>query len=66
MRQQSCVVSGFCHEVDENWVSQGDYTAGSGNYLPTLWDNPCIPSSSFIAAAWQIYTYAERGLTQVS
>jgi len=60
------MISGFHREVDRNWASQGYYTAGSCNSLPTFQDNLCVPSSSFISGAWQIYTYAERGLTQVS
>jgi hypothetical protein len=35
-------------------------------FLYRRFGTTCIPSSYFILAAWQIYTYTERGLTQVS
>ena len=39
------VISGFCCEVDENCALMGYYTTSSGNFLPTFWDNPLVPSS---------------------
>ena len=39
------VISGSRHEVDENCASLRYYTAGSDNFLPTLWDSPPVPSS---------------------
>ena len=39
------MISGFHHEVYENCALLGYYTAGSGNFLPTLWDNQSVPSS---------------------
>jgi len=30
------VISGFCHEIDENCTLLGYYAVSSGNYLPTL------------------------------
>jgi len=33
------VISGFCHEVDENCAHLGYYAVSSGNFLPTCWDN---------------------------
>ena len=39
------MISCFYHEVDENCALLGYDTAGSGNLLPTLWDNQSVPSS---------------------
>jgi len=39
-----CVISGFCHEVDENCFLLGHYAASSCNSLLSLWDNPTVPS----------------------
>ena len=33
------MISGFCHEVDENYVLLGYCTVNSGNSLSTFWDN---------------------------
>ena len=35
----ACVISGFCCDVDVNYALLGYYTASSGNFLPTRWDN---------------------------
>jgi hypothetical protein len=43
-----CVISGFCREVDENCALLDYYAAGSGNFLPTFWDNLLVPSSRFM------------------
>jgi len=40
-----CVISGFRHEVDENYVLLRYYTVSSGNFLPTFQDNLSVPSS---------------------
>jgi len=40
-----CMISGFCHEVDENYLLLGSYAASSGNSLPTIWYNLSFPSS---------------------
>jgi len=32
------VISGFCHEVDENCAFLGYYAVSSGNCLPTFWE----------------------------
>ena len=37
----TCVISGFCCEVDENCALLG------GNFLPTFWDNLLVPTSGF-------------------
>jgi len=37
------VISGFCHEVDENCTLQAYYTVSSGNFLPTFQGNVSIP-----------------------
>ena len=39
------VISGFCHEVDENCALVGYYVASSSNFLLMFWDNLSIPSS---------------------
>jgi len=33
---EACVISGFCHEVDENCALLGYYAVSSGNCLPTF------------------------------
>jgi len=40
-----CVISGFHSEVYENRAPLGYYAAGSGDFLPTFWDNLSVPSS---------------------
>jgi len=40
-----CLVSGFRCGVAENWALLGYYTASSGNFLKTIWDNLSVPSS---------------------
>jgi hypothetical protein len=37
-----CVISGFCHEVDENYILLGYCTVNSGNSLSTFWDNQSV------------------------
>ena len=39
-----CVISGFCHEVNENCSLLGFYTVSNGNSLLTFQDNLFIPS----------------------
>jgi hypothetical protein len=39
------VISGLRREEDENRALMGDYTASSGNFLPTFRDNLSVPSS---------------------
>jgi len=39
-----CVVSGFCHSVNEICTLTGFYAAENG-FLPTFCDNPSIPYS---------------------
>jgi len=34
-----CVISGFCHEAEENCAVPGCYTVSSGNSLLTFWDS---------------------------
>jgi len=41
------VISGFCHRVAENFALLGFYTASSGNFLLTFWNNLSVPSSGF-------------------
>jgi len=41
------VISGIHREVTENSNLPGYYTASSGNFLPTFWDNLLIPSLGF-------------------
>jgi hypothetical protein len=41
------MISGFCHKVVQNHALLGYYTASSGNFLPTFWDNLSVPSSGF-------------------
>jgi len=36
------MISGFCHEVDENCTLQAHYTVSSGNFLPTFQGNVSI------------------------
>ena len=38
------MISGFCHEVDENCTLQEYYAASNGNSLPTFPDNLSVPS----------------------
>jgi len=38
------MISGFCHEEDENCVLLGYYTTSSGNCLTTYRDNLPVPS----------------------
>jgi len=47
VRENLCMISVFCHEVDENCVLLGYYTASSGNCLTTYWENLSVPSSRF-------------------
>jgi hypothetical protein len=42
-----CVISGLCHEVDENCAFVGYYAVCSGNFLPTFRGNLSAPSSGF-------------------
>lgn len=37
------MISGFCHEVDENCILLGYYAPCSGNFLPTFQDSPSTP-----------------------
>jgi len=39
-----CMISGFCCEVDENCTLLGNYTASSGNFLLTFYDNLVVES----------------------
>jgi len=39
------VISGFCHEVDENCALLDYYAVSNGNFLPTFRDNLSVPSS---------------------
>jgi len=36
------VISGFCHEADENCAVLGYYAVSSGNFLPMFWNNLLI------------------------
>jgi len=40
-----CVISGFFHEVAENYAQLGYYAAGSGDFLLMFQDNLSVPSS---------------------
>jgi hypothetical protein len=42
---KSCVISGFCHDVDENCALLGYYAASNGNHLLTFQDNIMAPPS---------------------
>jgi len=37
------MMSGFCHEVDENCTLQAHYTVSTGNFLPMYQGNVSIP-----------------------
>jgi len=39
------MISGFCREVDENYILLGCYAVRSGNSLPTFRDSLSLPSS---------------------
>jgi len=39
------MISGFRHEVEENWTLVGYDAASSGNLLPMFQDNLSAPSS---------------------
>jgi len=55
--QSTCVFSGFCREVVENYNLLGYYMASSGNFLPTLQDNLSVPSQrSRIQNSWPYST----------
>jgi len=41
------MISGFQHEVAENWALQGHYAASSGNLLVMFRDNLLVQSSGF-------------------
>jgi len=41
------MISVFCHDEDESSAVLGYYTASSGNFLPTFWDNLSVPSSRY-------------------
>jgi hypothetical protein len=43
-----CEISGFRREVHENSARLGYYSASSGIFLQTLWDNLSVPSSRVI------------------
>jgi len=40
------MISGFCHQVAENFTLLGYYAASSGNSLLTIWGNLLFPSSN--------------------
>jgi len=42
MLDESCVISGFRHEVYKNCTLLG-YAASTDNFLPMFWDNPSVP-----------------------
>jgi hypothetical protein len=42
-------ISGFRREVDENCAVLGYYAASSGDLVPTLRDNPSVPSSRIVS-----------------
>ena len=46
-RNVPCMISGFQHEVAENWALLGHYAASSGNLLLIFWDNLSVQSSGF-------------------
>jgi hypothetical protein len=37
----------------------GYYTASSGNYVPTFWDNLAIPSSGVKKSFWTFFTFED-------
>jgi len=39
------MTSGFGHKADEKCALLGYYTASSGNFLPTFWNNISVPST---------------------
>jgi hypothetical protein len=41
------MISGFCHEEDENCSLLGYYAASSGSFFQTFWDNLLVQSSKF-------------------
>jgi len=45
-RRTTCMVSGFCHEVDELCTPLGNYAVYSGNSLLMFRDNLLVPSAS--------------------
>ena len=56
-----CLISGFCHEVDEKCALLGYYTASSGNFLLMFQHNMSVPSS-----CWQEITTTRCVITKKS
>jgi hypothetical protein len=42
---ETCVISGFRHEADENCALLGCYAVSSGKFLPTFRDNLFVPAA---------------------
>jgi hypothetical protein len=45
-RTPACVISGFSREIVENCALLGYYSASSGKFVSTFWDNVSFPSST--------------------
>jgi len=45
-RLHVCFISDVHREADENCALLRHYAVSSGNFLPTVWDNLSVPSSS--------------------